>query len=97
MREYPFDARKLVDLCRSNGIALLGVFGSMVRGEATEDSDVDVLVRFGQPKSLLATIALERRMAEAIGRRVDLVTEAALSPYLRDEVLRDLEVLYEAG
>lgn len=97
MSPYPFDAEKLVELCPENDVAMLGVFGSMARREAGEDSDVDLLVRFTKPKSLLSAVALERRMAEAIGRSVDLVTEAALSPYLRDEVLQTVEVLYEAG
>ncbi len=96
MKHYPFDTEKLIELCRKQGVALLGVFGSMVSGKATDDSDVDLLVRFTQPKSLLATIGLERQMAEAIGRRVDLVTEAALSPYFRDAVLADLDILYDA-
>ena len=94
---YPFDTEKLIELCRRQDVALLGVFGSVARGKAAEDSDVDLLVRFSHPKSLLATIALERQMAEAIGRRVDLVTEAALSPYIRDSALEDLEILYDAG
>lgn len=96
MKRYPFDTEKLVEICREKGVALLGVFGSVARGKDTTESDVDLLVRFARPKSLLATIALERQMASAIGRSVDLVTEAALSPYIRDAVLRDLEILYDA-
>lgn len=88
--------RELVKLCRENDVGFLGLFGSTARGEATPESDVDLLVRFRRPKSLLAMIALERKLTQAIGRRVDLVTEAALSPYIRDAVLRDLQVLYEA-
>jgi len=96
MKSYSFDADKLIGLCPENDIAMLGVFGSTARGEATKSSDVDLLVRFSKPKSLLSAVALERRLSDAIGRPVDLVTEAALSPYLRDRILQDVEVLYEA-
>lgn len=75
---------------------MVGIFGSTARGEATADSDVDVLVRFAHPKSLLALVALERQLSEAVGKPVDLVTEHSLHPYLRDNVLRDLQVVYEA-
>lgn len=75
---------------------MVGIFGSTARGKATLDSDVDVLIRFARPKSLLALVALERQLAAALGKRVELVTEGALHPYLRDNVLRDLQVVYEA-
>jgi len=93
---YPFDANKLVEICRQNDVSKVGLFGSMARGESTADSDVDVLVEFSVRKSLLAIVALERKMSAAIGRKVDLLTEAALSPYLRDRILREVKILYEA-
>jgi len=96
MVTLPFDANKLVEICRRSDVAMLGVFGSMARGEATGQSDVDLLVRFSRRKSLLALVRLEREVSEALGRRVDLLTEAAISPYLRDEIKRQLQVIYEA-
>jgi hypothetical protein len=74
---------------------MLGVFGSVARGEATAQSDVDLLVKFSKGKSLLAVVSLERQMSEALGRRVDLLTEGDLSPYLRSRILRDVRVIYE--
>lgn len=93
---YPFDTSKLVEICRQNDVSRIGVFGSMARGEATEQSDIDLIVEFSKRKSLLALVALERQMSETLGRRVDLLTEAAISPYLRDAIMNDLQVLYEA-
>lgn len=55
-----------------------------------------MIVEFSKRKSLLALVALERQMSETLGRRVDLLTEAAISPYLRDTIMNDLQVLYEA-
>jgi predicted nucleotidyltransferase len=71
------------------------VFGSTARGEANDQSDIDLLVEFSQRKSLLAMVALERQLATALGRKVDLLTEAAISPYLRERILGDLQVIYE--
>lgn len=92
----PFDVAKLSDICRRNDVARLRVFGSVSRGDATDASDIDLLVEFSKRKSLLSLVALERQMSSALGRKVDLLTEAAISPYLRDSIHRDLRVIYEA-
>ena len=93
---YPFDAEQLIEICRKNDVTRIGVFGSAARGEATEGSDIDLIVEFSKRKSLLAVVALERKISAVIGRKVDLLTEAALSPYLRGRILRELQVIYEA-
>lgn len=92
----PFDTDKLIEICRRNDVARIGVFGSVARGEATDQSDIDLLVTFSKRKSLLAHVMLERQISTALGRKVDLLTEAALSPYLRDRIKRELQVIYEA-
>jgi uncharacterized protein len=92
----PFDTNQIAQICRQNDVAKLGVFGSMARGEATAQSDIDLLVYFSKRKSLLALIALERQLSTALGRKVDLLTEAALSPYLRERIKREVQIIYEA-
>ena len=72
------------------------MFGSLVRGEATAKSDIDLLVEFSKRKSLLNVVALERQLSTALGRQVDVLTEAALSPYLRERIMREVQVIYEA-
>ena len=94
--KLPFDVNKLVELCRQNDVRQVGVFGSVARGEANEQSDIDLVVSFSKRISLLRMVALERQLSDALGRKVDLLTEAAISPYLRERVKRDLQVLYEA-
>lgn len=89
------DIQNLIDICQAHDVIMIGVFGSTARGEATSSSDIDVLVRFAKPKSLLTLVTLERQLAAALGRPVDLVTEQSLHPYLRPAVLRDLQVVYE--
>jgi predicted nucleotidyltransferase len=92
-----FDTNALIEICRANDVARLEVFGSTARGEANEDSDIDLLVEFTKRKSLLALVSLEREMSAALGRNVDLLTEAAISPYLREQINRDRRVIYDAG
>jgi hypothetical protein len=96
MQALPFDTEKLQEICRHNDVTMVGVFGSVARGEATEQSDIDLLVRFSKRKSLLDLVRLEREVAAALGRKIDLLTESAISPYLRDRVRRELQVIYEA-
>jgi len=96
MSKLPFDVNKLVELCRQNDVRQIGVFGSVARGEADEQSDIDLVVSFSKRISLLKMVALERQFSDALGRKVDLLTEEAISPYLRERIKRDLQVLYEA-
>ncbi|MBC8323346.1 MAG: hypothetical protein H8E70_07245 [Candidatus Marinimicrobia bacterium] len=51
-------------------------------------------VEFANRKSLLGVVKLERKLSEALGKKVDLVTEEAISPYILKDVLRDLEIIY---
>ncbi|MFQ5605532.1 MAG: nucleotidyltransferase domain-containing protein [bacterium] len=60
-----FDTYKLVENCRKNEVAITGVLGPIVRGTATEQSDLDLLVDFYQRKSLLALVKLERELLKA--------------------------------
>jgi predicted nucleotidyltransferase len=96
MSQLPFNMNRLVALCQQYHIQKLGVFGSVERGEDDEASDIDLLVHFSKPISLLEMVALERQFSEALGRPVDLLTEAALSPYLRERIRQDTQILYEA-
>ncbi len=96
MSELSLDFSKIDDLCRQYGVRQLGVFGSVARGEADEASDMDLLVEFSEPVSLLEMVALERKLSNALGRKVDLLTEGAISPYLRNAIKRDLWIVYEA-
>jgi len=81
-------------LLETNNVEFAGVFGSVSKGEVKDDSDIDILVRFRKPISLLGIIRLERMISEKIGREVDLVTEDSLSPFIKKEVLNDLKPIY---
>ena len=70
----------------------LGIFGSYVREEQTETSDVDVLVEFSQTPSLLKFINLENYLSDNLGVKVDLVHKAGLKPRIGERILA--EVVY---
>jgi uncharacterized protein len=70
----------------------LGVFGSYVRQEQTETSDIDVLVEFSETPSLLKFINLENYLSDNLGVKVDLVHKAGLKPRIGERILA--EVVY---
>jgi predicted nucleotidyltransferase len=67
-------------------IRSLALFGSRMRDDATEASDLDVLVDFARPVPLSAFLALEERLASITGLRIDLVSVAALKPRIGEHV-----------
>ena len=74
----------------------LSLFGSIAREEGTHDSDLDLLVSFSQPVTLLQMVTFERELSAALEVKVDLVTEASLSPHLRKQILKERQLVYAA-
>ncbi len=74
---------------RRRGVRSLAVFGSVALGNASPESDLDVLVEFDRPVGLFDFMRLKFYLEQATGRRVDLVTAEALRPALRDRILRE--------
>jgi len=70
----------------------IGIFGSYVRGEQGEASDLDVLVDFYEPIDLFEFMELERFLERLLGVKVDIVSRKALKPFLQDRILK--EVIY---
>jgi predicted nucleotidyltransferase len=93
------DRAALAALCRRRGIRRLSLFGSVLKGTARPDSDIDLLVEF-EPDAvpgLLGLAAIELELSRLLGgRRVDLRTPQELSRYFREEVMRTAEVQYAA-
>ncbi|MBI4118768.1 MAG: nucleotidyltransferase family protein [Parcubacteria group bacterium] len=86
--------KDMVPVLERNNVDFAALFGSYARGEAKSDSDVDLLVRFGKPKSLFDIAGLQIEIEDTISKEVDIVTEDALSPYIKDNVIRDSVVIY---
>ena len=80
---------EILDLARRHGAGNVRVFGSLGRGEGTEGSDLDLLVTLAEGRSLLDLVGLKQDLEDLVHRPVDVVTERALSPYLRERVLLD--------
>lgn len=78
---------QLLELARRRGIGNVRVFGSMARDDAGDNSDVDLLVTLPPGCSALALGGLLMDAQDLLGRHVDVVTEAALHPDLRERVL----------
>jgi uncharacterized protein len=96
----PIDHVALAALCRRHHIKKLSLFGSTLKGTARPDSDIDLLVEF-EPEarpSYLDLAEIEIELGERIGgRKVDLRTAHELSRLLRDDVVREAQVQYDAG
>ncbi|HLZ23147.1 MAG TPA: nucleotidyltransferase family protein [Ktedonobacterales bacterium] len=84
---------RIAPILKRHGVAHAAVFGSFARGTATSDSDLDVLVEFAKPASLLDMAALKLELEDALGRPVDVVTPGGLIPGIRDEVMREQVVV----
>jgi predicted nucleotidyltransferase len=67
----------------------LAVFGSVVRGEATAGSDIDIIVEFDETPGFFGFAALQDRLRMELGCDVDLFTRAGLHPALRDRILAE--------
>ena len=87
------------DFCRRNHVLRLSLFGSVLRDDFRPESDVDVLVEFepaGVP-DFFELVGMKEELASIFGRRVDLKTPNALSPYFRDRVLAEALRLHDAA
>ena len=87
----------LADFCRRHHILKLSFFGSVLRDDFAAGSDVDVLVEFspGAQVGLITLPGMEIELSGILGRKVDMNTEGFLSPFFRDEVLREAAPAYE--
>jgi len=79
----------ILAIAKKHGVTDVRIFGSMARGTADESSDVDLLVRPLPGTSLLDLGGLVMDAQELLGRSVDVVSERALHPAMREQVLRE--------
>lgn len=84
----------LIAVLRHYGVRRAGLFGSMVRGDARPDSDIDLLIEPPATMSLFGFSELALALEDLLGRPVDLVTYASLHPRLRDSVYAYYDQLF---
>jgi predicted nucleotidyltransferase len=93
--------KKIEKLLKENKLLLtkqfkvkeIGIFGSVVRGEDKERSDVDILVEFEEPIGFFKFLELEEYLSDLIGRKVDLVSKKALKPRIGKHILKEVAFL----
>jgi predicted nucleotidyltransferase len=88
---------ELVEICRKNDIVFMAIFGSFVRGEQKRRSDIDVVIEFerNSEKSLLDLVRIENELRKVFKRKVDLGIFSSLSPYITEDVKREMRIIYE--
>ncbi len=81
------------ELVRDYGVTEIGIFGSYVRGEATRNSDIDILVDFDRPVGFFKFLELEEKLSNWLGAKVDLVTKGALKPHIGRRIMEEVSML----
>lgn len=84
----------IIEICKRNDVSYCAVFGSFARGDATVESDVDLLVKFSKPVGY-RFFGLADDLEAALGKQVDLATDKMIGPYIRESVMHDLQKIYE--
>lgn len=77
---------EILQSAKRHGARKIRVFGSVARGEAGPQSDIDFLVEMEEGRSLLDLVSFSQELEELLGRRVDVLTDGGISPYLKDQI-----------
>ena len=88
-RAFGENRAEVLRIAAHHGASNVRVFGSVARGDDRDESDIDLLVDLEPGRTLLDLVAVKQDLEDLLGREVDVLTEAALSPYLRDAVLKE--------
>ena len=80
---------QIVPVLKEAGVTRSSIFGSVARGEADSESDLDLLVEFPKGKSLFDLVDLKEKLEGVISKKVDIVTYKAIHPLLRDIINRE--------
>ncbi len=85
----------ITPIAKSYGIKRIYLFGSYAKGEATEESDIDLLIEKGKPMSLLKLSGMRQQVQEALNLSVDLVTTVGIEDTFKKEIQGTEILLYE--
>jgi predicted nucleotidyltransferase len=89
----PEQSERIREIARRHGVERVRLFGSEARGEAGPSSDIDLLVRFAPGRGFRDLMDFCEEIEEALARKVDVVTEDGLSPFIRQRVLHEAVAL----
>lgn len=79
----------IAKILRKNGIKKAGLFGSYARGEQKKNSDIDILIEPAKGMSLFDVVGIELELKKLLGKKVDLLTYAGISPHLKKYIIND--------
>ena len=85
--------RKILPILQRYGVKKIGLFGSCIRGEIREDSDIDILVEIEDDISLLEFVGVKLEIEEALGKEIDLVEYNTIKPLLRERILKEQVII----
>ena len=85
---------KIIPVLQEYDVEKASLFGSVVRGEDSPDSDIDILVEFSGEKSLMDLAGLRIDLEELLGRKVDVLTFESLHPLLKDRILAEQKAIF---
>jgi predicted nucleotidyltransferase len=80
---------KILPILKKYGVTRAGVFGSVVRGEETKESDIDILVEIEGRMSLLDFVGLKLELEEALGKKIDLGEYSTIKPIIKEQILSE--------
>jgi predicted nucleotidyltransferase len=89
MKELSKQRSPILAIAKKRGVLTIKVFGSVARGDADENSDIDFLVEMEKGRTLLDVGGLLMDLQELLKKKVDIVTIKALKPHVKEEVLRE--------
>ncbi len=94
VERFPID--QILEIVEKHGGLNPRVFGSRARGDAREDSDLDLLIKAGPKMSLLDLIAIQQDLEDLLDIKVEVLTEGGLHPLLKDDILSEARPLVAA-
>ena len=93
IQELKKKRESIISVVERNGGRKVRIFGSLARGEELTDSDVDILIELDPGRSLLDILAIKQDLEDLLHRNVDVLTESAVSPYIKDDIMSEAVAL----
>ncbi len=86
---------KSIPIFQQYGISYAGIFGSFARGEETNKSDIDFIVKLGKPMGMFKYMKFIDKLESSLKRKVDIVTEGSINKYIKPHIISDIKTIYE--